>query len=223
MRAVVVQFAGTNCEFDTDYALKKIGFESQILWHQETTIPQNTDLVVIAGGFSYGDYLRSGAIARFSPIMGAVSEFAKKGGNVLGICNGFQVLLEARLLEGAMKHNENLHFVSKFHHLKVLSNNNTFLHKFNQDDILNIPIAHAEGNYSIDEAGLKSLYDNDQVLLSYCDAKGEVLNPNGSIDAIAGICNKERNVFGLMPHPERAMERLLGSEDGKAMLEGFLK
>ena len=222
MKVSIIQFPGTNCDHDTVYAFKKLGAETQIVWHQETALPTDTDLVVVAGGFSYGDYLRSGAIARFSPIMEVVIAYANNGGKVLGICNGFQVLTEARLLPGALKRNEHLHFLSKHHHLKVASNNNTFLAKLNEGDVVNIPIAHHDGNYYIEPHGLEELYANEQVLLHYCDAEGKALNPNGSVDAIAGICNKNKNVFGLMPHPERAMETLLGSDDGVAMLEGFL-
>lgn len=222
MKVSIIQFPGTNCEHDTVYAFEKLGATTQIIWHQETTLPADTDLVVVAGGFSYGDYLRSGAIARFSPIMDSVTTYANNGGKVLGICNGFQVLTEAGLLPGALKRNEHLHFLSKHHHLKVANNSNVFLEKLNTGDVVNIPIAHHDGNYFIDEAGLKSLYENEQVLLHYCDASGAPLNPNGSVDAIAGICNKNKNVFGLMPHPERAMESLLGSDDGVAMLQGFL-
>ena len=221
MKVAVLQFPGTNCEYDTEYAFKKLGCEVEIVWHKDS-INSSYDLVVVAGGFSYGDYLRSGAIAKFSPVMKSVSEYAKKGGKVLGICNGFQILTEARLLPGALKRNENLHFISKHHHLKVQNNNNVFLNKLNVGDIVNIPIAHHDGNYYIDEDGLKELWDNEQVLLTYCDKDGNVLNPNGSVDAIAGICNKEKNIFGLMPHPERAMEKILGSDDGVKMLEGFL-
>ncbi len=222
MKVGVLQFPGTNCEYDTQYAFKKLGAQTEIIWHKDTAIAPDTDLVVVAGGFSYGDYLRSGAIAKFSPIMKAVAEYAKKGGKVLGICNGFQILTEARMLPGALKRNEHLHFLSKHHHLKVENNDNDFLKKLNVGDIVNIPIAHHDGNYYIDEEGLKSLWDNNQVLLTYCDANGNELNPNGSVASIAGVCNKEKNIFGLMPHPERAMEKLLGSDDGIAMLEGFL-
>jgi len=151
-----------------------------------------------------------------------VIKYAKAGGKVLGICNGFQILLEAGLLPGAMKRNESVHFISKHHHLKVENKNNTFLQFFKEGDILNIPIAHAEGNYYLDEKGLKELHTNEQILLRYCDEQGDLLNPNGSKEAIAGICNKEKNVFGLMPHPERAMETILGSADGINMLKGFL-
>lgn len=221
MKVTVVQFPGTNCEYDTEYAFKKLGAQVEIIWHKETKITDNTDLVVVAGGFSYGDYLRSGAIARFSPIMRAVDSYASKGGKVLGICNGFQVLTESRLLPGALKRNDGLHFISKHHHLKVVNNSNVFLEKLSINDVVNIPIAHHDGNYYIDEDGKKSLYDNEQVLLHYCDADGNISNPNGSVDAIAGVCNKEKNVFGLMPHPERAMESILGSDDGVKMLEGF--
>lgn len=221
MKVSVVQFPGTNCEYDTKYAFEKLGASVEIIWHKETVIDTKSDLVVVAGGFSYGDYLRSGAIARYSPVMGAVAQHAAKGGKVLGICNGFQVLTESRLLPGALKRNEGLHFISKHHHLKVSSNSNDFLRKLSINDIVNIPIAHHDGNYYIDEEGKKALYDNEQVLLHYCDENGNISNPNGSVDAIAGVCNKEKNVFGLMPHPERAMESILGSDDGVKMLEGF--
>lgn len=221
MNVAVLQFPGTNCEYDTQYAFEKLGASVNIIWHQETNIPSNTDLVVIPGGFSYGDYLRSGAIARFAPIMKSVQEYAKDGGKVLGICNGFQILLEAGLLPGAMKRNDNLHFISKFNKLKVINNENTFLQKLNKDDILDIPVAHHDGNYFIDEAGLKDLELNNQIILKYCDDDGVETSINGSVSQIAGICNKNKNVFALMPHPERAIEALLGCEDGVKMLEGF--
>ncbi len=221
-RVAIVQFPGTNCELDTKYAFEKLGFETEILWHKEEAIPENIDLVVIPGGFSYGDYLRSGAIARFSPIMKGVKEYAESGKNVLGICNGFQVLVEAHLLPGAMKRNDNLHFISKHHHLKVVNSDNKFLSAMSEDDIVNIHIAHAEGNFFADESTLHEMRENNQILLTYCDENGDELNPNGSVDSIAGICNKNRNVFGLMPHPERAVDSILGSTDGIKMLEGFL-
>jgi phosphoribosylformylglycinamidine synthase I len=219
----VVVFPGTNCDRDTKWAFEKIGAEAEFIWHTDNLKDKNFDLVVLPGGFSYGDYLRSGAIARFSPVMQDVAEFAKKGGYVLGICNGFQILLESHLLPGAMTRNESLHFISKFHHLKVIDNNNKFLQNLDIGEIVNIPIAHAEGNYKVDEETLKKMYDNGQVILKYCDANGNELNPNGSIDSIAGICNETKNVFGLMPHPERAMESILGGVDGIKMLEGFMK
>ncbi len=223
MKVTILQFPGTNCEYDTEHAFKSLGAKTEILWHKSEVVPSDTDLLVVAGGFSYGDYLRSGAIAKFSPVMRAVTKYANDGGKVLGICNGFQVLTEAGLLPGALKRNESLHFLSKHHHLKVVNNDNDFLKKLDNGDIVNIPIAHHDGNYYIDEDGLKELYANNQVLLKYCDAQGKEKNPNGSIDAIAGVCNKEKNVFGLMPHPERAMEAILGSNDGVKMLQGFLK
>lgn len=222
MLVAVVVFPGTNCEIDTKYAFEKLGQSVVLVFHKEEQLPKGVDLVVLPGGFSYGDYLRSAAIAKFSPIMKAVIAFANEGGKVLGICNGFQMLLEAKLLPGAMKRNENVHFISKFHNLKVINNNNTFLKKFSIGNILNVPIAHGEGSYFIDEIGLKELYANDQVLLTYCDENGDVKNPNGSINSIACICNKAKNVFGLMPHPERAIEEILGSNDGIKMLEGFI-
>ena len=221
MKVAIVRFPGTNCEFDTEYAFRRLGADTEIVWHKETALPQNVDLVVLPGGFSYGDYLRSGAIARFSPIMEAVQEHAKKGGYVLGICNGFQILLESHMLPGAMKRNENLHFISKYHHIKVERNDNPFLSKLAPGEILNIPIAHAEGNYYVEPEKLREMYEKGQVILRYCDAEGNELNPNGSVDAIAGICNESKNVFGLMPHPERACEQILGSEDGLKMLKGF--
>jgi phosphoribosylformylglycinamidine synthase len=222
MKVAIVQFPGTNCEYDTAYAFKELGCETEILWHKESTIPEDTDLLVVAGGFSYGDYLRSGAIAKFSPIMNAAKVYADNGGKILGICNGFQVLTEAGMLPGALKRNEHLHFLSKHHHLKIENTNNTFLSKCTKGDVVNIPIAHHDGNFYIDQEGLKELQENDQILVTYCDSEGAELNPNGSVASIAGITNKKKNIFGLMPHPERAMEAILGSSDGRKMLEGFL-
>ena len=222
MKVSILQFPGTNCEYDTQHAFEQLGARTEIIWHKSESIPADTNLLVVAGGFSYGDYLRSGAIARFSPVMKAVIEYANAGGKVLGICNGFQVLTEAGLLPGALKRNDGLHFISKHHTLKVENNDNIFLEKLNNGDVVNIPIAHHDGNYFIDSDGLKELYANNQVLLTYSDENGNTKNPNGSVDSIAGVCNIEKNVFGLMPHPERAMESILGSDDGVKMLEGFL-
>lgn len=223
MKVSVLQFPGTNCEYDTKYAFEKLGAEVEIVWHEDTTLPQGTDLVVAPGGFSYGDYLRSGALAKNANIMNAVKEYASNGGKVLGICNGFQILTETGLLPGALKRNDNLHFISKHHHLKVVNNDNTFLSKLETGDIVNIPVAHHDGNYYIDDAGLEELLANGQVLLQYCDKEGNNQVLNGSVEQIAGVCNKEKNVFGLMPHPERAMETLLGCDDGVKMLQGFFK
>jgi phosphoribosylformylglycinamidine synthase len=223
MNVLVLQFPGTNCEYDTKFAFEKLGATVSIGWYKDTIISTNTDIVVLPGGFSYGDYLRSGALAKNTPIMNAVKKFASSGGKVLGICNGFQILTEARLLPGALKRNNNLHFISKFNYLKVINNDNIFLQETSKNEILNIPIAHRDGNFYIDKNGLKELEKNNQILLKYCDKDGVELNINGSIEQIAGICNKEKNVFGLMPHPERAIEELLGCQDGIKMLQGFFK
>ncbi|HEY9191190.1 MAG TPA: phosphoribosylformylglycinamidine synthase subunit PurQ [Sulfurovum sp.] len=221
MKVAVLRFPGTNCEFDTQYAFEKLGHTTELVWHEETTLPENIDLVVVPGGFSYGDYLRSGSIARFAPIMKAVSAYAEAGGKVLGICNGFQILTEAGLLPGALKRNNNLHFISKHQNLLVVNNDNVFLNQCQNGEVLNIPIAHADGNYYIDDEGLKKLEANGQVLLRYSDENGNPVVVNGSVTSIAGVCNETKNVFGLMPHPERALEAILGSEDGIRMLKGF--
>jgi len=221
LHVAILQFPGTNCEYDTVYAFRRLGHETTLLWHKEEKLPEGIDLVVVPGGFSYGDYLRAGSIARFSPVMEAVQAYADEGGKVLGICNGFQILTEARLLPGALKRNRNLHFISKIQHLKVVSTDNAFLNRCETGEVLSIPIAHADGNYYIDDESLEEMERNGQILLRYCDAEGNPEVVNGSVRQIAGICNKEKNVFGLMPHPERAMESILGSQDGVRMLEGF--
>ncbi|MDR2033679.1 MAG: phosphoribosylformylglycinamidine synthase I [Helicobacteraceae bacterium] len=224
MTASIILFPGTNCERDTARAFERAGAKCLIVRHDETDLPQKTDLVVIAGGFSYGDYLRCGAIARFAPIMKSVASFAKGGGRILGICNGFQILLEAFLLPGAMLRNESRRFISRYVHLKVSSANNPFLSKFKESQIVSMPIAHAEGAYYIDPDGLKALYDDDQVALTYCDKEGKSLNINGSIDNIAAISNKDKNVFALMPHPERAANPLLSeSADGLTLIKSVLE
>lgn len=220
MKVAIVLFPGTNCEQDTKYAFELLGCQTQIIWHKESEI--NADLIVLPGGFSYGDYLRTAAIAKFSPAMSAVVKHAQKGGYVLGICNGFQMLCELKLLAGAMRLNENLSFISKYHHLKVISNVNKFLSNLSVGEVVNIPIAHGEGNFYVGDETLKGLYDNDQVLLKYCDANGAELNPNGSVDEVAGICDKNKKIFGLMPHPERACEKFLGTDDGLKMLKGLV-
>jgi len=221
MKVAVLRFPGTNCEFDTQYAFEKLGHNTELVWHENETLPEDIDLVVVPGGFSYGDYLRSGSIARFSPVMKAVITYAKDKGKVLGICNGFQILTEAGLLPGALKRNNNLHFISKHQNLCVINNDNAFLNKCDKGEVLNIPIAHADGNYYIDDAGFEKLEANGQILLRYSDEKGEPVVVNGSVTSIAGVCNEDKNVFGLMPHPERALESILGSEDGLRMLKGF--
>ena len=221
MKVAVLRFPGTNCEFDTQYAFEKLGHTTELVWHENEQLPEDIDLVVVPGGFSYGDYLRSGSIARFSPVMKAVTAYANAGGKVLGICNGFQILTEAGLLPGALKRNNNLHFISKHQNLCVINNDNAFLNKCEKGEVLNIPIAHADGNYYIDDEGLKKLEANGQILLRYSDENGNPVVVNGSVTSIAGVCNEAKNVFGLMPHPERALEAILGSEDGIRMLQGF--
>ena len=221
MKVAVLRFPGTNCEFDTQYAFEKLGHTTELVWHEDEQLPASIDLVVVPGGFSYGDYLRSGSIARFSPIMKAVISYANNGGKVLGICNGFQILTEAGLLPGALKRNNGLHFISKHQNLCVINNDNAFLNQCKNGEVLNIPIAHADGNYYIDDAGFKKIEANEQILLRYSDDKGEPVVVNGSVTSIAGVCNESKNVFGLMPHPERALEAILGSVDGIRMLKGF--
>ncbi|OQX49927.1 MAG: phosphoribosylformylglycinamidine synthase I [Epsilonproteobacteria bacterium 4484_20] len=221
MKVAVLRFPGTNCEFDTQYAFEKLGHTTELVWHEEEKLPADIDLVVVPGGFSYGDYLRSGSIARFSPVMKAVTKYAEDGGRVLGICNGFQILTEAGLLPGALKRNNNLHFISKHQNLCVINNDNAFLNRCEKGEVLNIPIAHADGNYYIDDEGFQKLEKNGQILLRYSDENGNPVVVNGSVTSIAGVCNESRNVFGLMPHPERALEAILGSEDGIRMLKGF--
>lgn len=216
MSVAVILFPGTNCEFDTQYAYEALGANVKIVWHKDK-LPKTTSLVVIPGGFSYGDYLRCGAIAQFSPIMKDVKSFVSEGGNVLGICNGFQILCEAGLLPGVLRRNVKLHFISKAQNLRVVSNKNAFLSSYQPSQEICIPIAHADGNYFIDEIGLQNLKRNDQILLEYVD------NPNGSVGSIAGICNEHKNVFGLMPHPERAVSKLQGSIDGISMLANLLQ
>ena len=221
LKVAVLRFPGTNCEFDTQYAFEKLGHTTQLIWHEDESLPADIDLVVVPGGFSYGDYLRSGSIARFSPVMKAVTSYANAGGKVLGICNGFQILTEAGLLPGALKRNNDLHFISKHQNLCVINNDNAFLNKCEKGEVLNIPIAHADGNYYIDDEGFKEIEANGQILLRYSDENGSPVVVNGSVTSIAGVCNTAKNVFGLMPHPERALEVLLGSEDGVRMLKGF--
>lgn len=216
MSVAILRFPGTNCDLDMGYVYEKLGAKVCYVWHAEEALPKDTDLVVLAGGFSYGDYLRSGAIAKQAKIMGAVKEFANRGGKVLGICNGFQILTESGMLEGVLHRNKSLKFIAKDVKLKVLNNDNIFLSRYIQDEEITLPIAHADGNYFINEEGLKSLQDHHQILLQYTE------DVNGSISRIAGICNKQKNVFGLMPHPERAIEKALGGIDGMAMLGALL-
>ncbi|EFO9212962.1 phosphoribosylformylglycinamidine synthase subunit PurQ [Campylobacter lari] len=214
MKVAIIRFPGTNCEFDTAYAFEKLGVKTEIIWHERQDF--SADLIVLPGGFSYGDYLRCAAIAKLAPAMKTLKEHVQKGGYVLGICNGFQILLELGLLKGAMKHNNSLSFISKMQALQVVSNNNAFLKNFQKNDIIELPIAHGEGNYFNSEDGIKMLEDKDMILLRYIN------NPNGSLNDIAGICDENKKVFGLMPHPERMCDDILGSKAGLKMFEGFL-
>ncbi|MDX1671875.1 MAG: phosphoribosylformylglycinamidine synthase subunit PurQ [Balneolaceae bacterium] len=221
----VIVFPGSNCDHDAYHALAHVmEVETKFLWHKDTDL-SGIDFLIIPGGFSYGDYLRSGAIARFSPIMQSVVEFAEKGGPVLGICNGFQILLEADLLPGAMLHNRQLRFICKQVHIRCETTDTPFTGGLEKKQVLQIPVAHGEGNYFIDEKGLEQLRDHDQIVFRYCEPDGsltEKANINGSVDHIAGICNRQRNVLGLMPHPERAMEEEIGSTDGRVFFRSIL-
>ncbi|MEI8309830.1 MAG: phosphoribosylformylglycinamidine synthase subunit PurQ [Verrucomicrobiota bacterium] len=226
MKFAVLRFPGSNCDQDCVHALNAIsGASADYVWHKDTSLA-GFDAVVVPGGFSYGDYLRCGAIARFSPIMKSVKEFAASGGPVIGICNGFQILCESGLLPGALVRNRGLHFVCKHVNLRVERNDSRFTNAATDGQILNIPIAHGEGCYFADDETLARLQSNGQVLVRYCDAQGKITdnaNPNGSRENIAGIRNEAGNVFGLMPHPERACDPLLGSTDGLAVFQSILK
>ena len=224
MKFGVVVFPGSNCDHDTYHVISKvIGQPVDFIWHRESALGEY-DAVILPGGFSYGDYLRSGAIARFSPVMGAVKEFAGRGGIVLGICNGFQILCEAGLLPGALMRNSNLSFICEHVNVRVEETETAFTSRCQRGQVLSIPIAHGDGNYFCDEDTLTELKRENRIVLRYCDAAGNVrpeANPNGSLDNIAGICNRERNVLGLMPHPERASEELLCSADGRIIFSSL--
>jgi len=223
MNFAVLQFPASNCDQDAVHALRHLGHAARLVWHKENSLG-DTDAVILPGGFCYGDYLRCGAIARFSPVMQAVKQFSDNGGLVLGICNGFQVLTEAGLLPGALIRNRDLQFHCEFIHLKTLTTDSAFTNQIPAGKLLRVPIAHGEGCYFADEEALAKLKANNQILWQYCDATGNVTdsaNPNGALQSIAGICNERRNVAGLMPHPERACERLLGSDDGKWIFESL--
>ena len=229
MKFGVIVFPGSNCDDDMQYVLSEVmQQESRKIWHKETHLEgfSTEDCIVLPGGFSYGDYLRAGAIARFSPIMQAVIDFARKGGLVWGICNGFQVLCEAHLLPGALLHNEKQKFVGKDVYIQTVSRRSPITQGVEKKEVLRMPVSHAEGRYYADAATLQQLEENEQVLFRYCEPDGspsEQANPNGSLKHIAGICNAERNVFGMMPHPERAAEKLLGNDDGRLLFESFLE
>jgi phosphoribosylformylglycinamidine synthase len=214
-KVAVVRFPGTNCEFDVVEAVTSLGGQAEIVFHDETSLG-GADAVVVAGGFAHGDYLRPGAIARFSPVMAAVTEFAAEGGPVVGICNGFQVLTEAHLLPGALQKNAGLKFRCQMADLVVASSDSVLTSQAQVGDVLRIPINHFEGNYTCSPETLAELRGDDRIVVRYAD------NPNGSVDDIAGICNEGRNVVGLMPHPERACNELLGSVDGRVMIGSLL-
>lgn len=225
MKFGVITFPGSNCDMDMVYALEsKMNQKVQKLWHKDSSL-QGVDVVIVPGGFSYGDYLRSGAIARFSPIMKEVVSFANKGGLVFGVCNGFQILCEAGLLDGTLLHNNQQKFICKNIFLKSSSNNSLLNAVAPKNTALKIPIAHGEGRFFADDDTIKKLQDNDNIIYQYCDKNAVVndaANPNGSVLNIAGICNNNKNVYGMMPHPERAADDTLGNKDGLYILEGLL-
>ena len=225
MKFAVIVFPGSNCDHDALYTVSEVfKQEAEYIWHKETSL-KGADAVILPGGFSHGDYLRTGAIARFSPIMAAVGDFARRGGPVLGICNGFQVLLEAGLLPGAMLRNRDLKFHCEHVWVRTEQVDTPFTQRAASGQVLKLPIAHGEGNYFAEPAVISALEASGRVVFRYCDAAGRVTdeaNPNGSVNGIAGICNEARNVVGLMPHPERACEMVLGSSDGRVMFESVI-
>jgi phosphoribosylformylglycinamidine synthase len=226
MKSAVITFPGSNCDRDAITALEKVGSKVERVWYKDSELPKNLDLIVVPGGFSYGDYLRSGAMAAISPIMQEVKKAGNQGVHVMGICNGFQILTEAGMLDGVLLRNKNIKFICKTVNLKVNNNQTKFTSLCKKDQILRIPIAHMDGNYFTDEKTLKNLEDNDQIAFRYCDENGNVndqSNPNGALANIAGIFNKEKNVLGMMPHPERAADKENGNVDGLFILNSLLK
>jgi phosphoribosylformylglycinamidine synthase subunit PurQ / glutaminase len=225
MKCGIIVFPGSNCDQDAFYVMNNIyGVETVYLWHKDPDL-KNCDFIILPGGFSYGDYLRTGAVARFSPVMEQVIRFANDGGYVFGICNGFQVLCEAHLLPGVLLRNESQKFICKNIYIKPQTTHSLLTSEIPSDKTLKIPIAHADGCYFADDATLKNLQDNNQVIFRYCNENGEITkesNPNGSLDNIAGICNAGRNVFGMMPHPERASDDALGNHDGRYLFDSVM-
>ncbi len=218
MRFGIVVFPGSNCDQDCFHAVKDVLKQpAKYIWHKDAKL-DDLDCVILPGGFSYGDYLRTGAIARFSPIMKSIVDFAKKKKTIIGICNGFQILLEVGLLPGAMLRNKKLHFICKYVYIRTENNKTRFTSSCKKNQVLKIPIAHNEGNYHIDARGLKELRKNSQIIFRYCEP-----NPNGAVDNIAGVINREGNILGMMPHPERSSEKELGSEDGLFIFKSILK
>lgn len=226
MKFGVIVFPGSNCDHDAYHVVSKhIGQPVDFVWHKETDL-SGYDAILIPGGFSYGDYLRAGALASFSPVMKAVKDFAANGGFVFGICNGFQILCETGLLPGALMRNENLHFVCRHVNIRTENISTPYTSELERGRVLSIPIAHAEGNYVCDEDTMNTLEENGQIVFRYCDENGGLstdANPNGALSNIAGICNLDRNVLGMMPHPERACEELLGSNDGRDIFRSLAK
>jgi len=227
MKFGIVVFPGTWSDRDTYKALTNVmGYDSSYIWHNDNNI-DNYDCIILPGGFSYGDYLRSGAIAKFSPIMDSVKEHAKKGKPVIGICNGFQILCESGLLPGALVANRDMQFICEWVNLKIVNRESFFTNKISQNKkILKIPISHGEGNYIADENVIKKLEDNNQIILKYSNSAGDITdksNPNGSVNNIAGIINKKGNILGMMPHPEKATEKMLGSKDGQLLFQSIIE
>ena len=225
MRAAVIVFPGSNCDRDAVDALQKIGSKIEKVWHQETSLPSDLDLIIVPGGFSYGDYLRSGAMAAISPVMNEIKKSAAKGVNILGICNGFQILTEAGLLDGVLLKNKGGKFICKTVNLRVENITSNFTAKYQQNQIIQVPIAHMDGNYFADADTIKSLEDNNQIAFRYCDLSGEVneqSSPNGSINNIAGVFNKSKTILGMMPHPERVIDKETGLVDGLTMFDGLI-
>ena len=219
MKSAVIVFPGSNCDRDIAVTLNKLQFKNSMVWHKETELPKS-DLIVLPGGFSYGDYLRSGAIAAKSNILSEVVSAAKKGALVLGICNGFQILIECGLLRGALLRNSGLKFISKNIFVKVQSNKNKFFKKYKSDEVLKLNIAHNEGNYFTDKKHLRELEDDNLIPIKYCNKLGNTdfkFNPNGSVNNIAGIFNKNKNILGMMPHPERMSDKIISGEDGLSL------
>ncbi len=225
MKFGVLVFPGSNCDHDAYWVLSHVARQPvTFLWHESHDL-ENCDAIVVPGGFAYGDYLRTGAIARFSPVMEAVREFARKDGLVIGICNGFQILCESGLLPGALMRNTGLKYVCKQVHVRVENSNTSFTHALRQDEVLQIPIGHMEGNYFCDQPTRATLERDRRIIFRYCDPTGKIsaeANPNGSVENIAGICNEGRNVLGMMPHPERASENQLGGSDGLKVFDSMV-
>lgn len=226
MRAAVIVFPGSNCDLDCQRAFHTVtGIKPDLIWHKETSI-DNYDFIFLPGGFSFGDYLRTGAIARFSPVMSEVVRLANQGSQIIGICNGFQILTEVGLLPGVLLRNQGLNFICKDVNLKVENNRTIFSKKYQENEVISLPIAHAEGNYFIDDEGYKKLVDRNGIVLRYCDSNGEInvaTSPNGAIGNIAGIINEAGNVIGMMPHPERFSEALLGGTDGMKIFQSMVQ